>query len=242
MSPTKPRSSTNRKAFEAVLEPLQTGMGWVVARIPFDVAAEWPVRKGLRVRGELEGIAFRTSLLADKRDGDLSNKRGGRHFLLVTKKLQAAAMVRVGVRVRIEIEPDLEEQAEAVPPGLARALREDRRLRPWFDKLGLGMRKWIARWVMEPKSAEACRNRAERAAEWLLLVLEGETETPPIVNAAFMRHPGARTGWLAMSAARRRRHLLGIFHLQGVEARERRVDMAMEDAICVAERLSRKGA
>ena len=42
------------KSFTAVLEPLQNGLGWVVARIPFDVAKAWPVRKRLRVRGEIE--------------------------------------------------------------------------------------------------------------------------------------------------------------------------------------------
>ena len=156
--------------------------------------------------------------------------------------MQAAARVRVGAKIRIEIEPDLEERPAVVPPELARALREDRRLRPWFDRLAPGMRKWIGAWVMEPKGAEARRNRAERTAEWLLLVLEGEAETPPILRAAFLRYPGARVGWQAMSSARRRNHLLGIFHLQGTEARERRVDMAMEDAVIVAEKLARRDA
>lgn len=227
-------SASDLRSFNAVLEPLQTGLGWVVVRVPFDVATTWTTRKGLRVRGDLEGIAFRTSLFPDKRDG--------RHFLLVSKKMQAAARVRVGAKVRVAIEPDLEEPTAAVPPELARALREDRRLRPWFDKLGVGMRKWICAQVTEPKSAAARRNRAERTAEWLLLVLEGELETPPILRAAFFRYPGAVAGWQAMTAARRRNHLLGIFHIQGTEARERRVDKAMEEAVSVAEKRAGKGA
>jgi uncharacterized protein YdeI (YjbR/CyaY-like superfamily) len=116
-------------------------------------------------------------------------------------------------------------------------MRGDRLLRRWFDKLGLGMRRWMGDWVTQPKSVEARRNRAERTAEWLMLVMEGEMETPPILKAAFLRHPPARAGWEAMTQAQRRRHLLGIFHLQGVEARERRVEAAIEDAI----RVSRKG-
>jgi len=220
------------RTFTTVLEPLESGLAWVVARIPFDIEKAWPVRKRLNVRGEIEGVAFRTSLLAEKNTG--------RHFLLINKKMQAAAKVRVGAKVRIEIEPDLEERTAVVPPELARALREDRQLRRWFDKLTVGMRKWLGAWVMEPKSAEARRNRAERTAEWLMQVMEGEMETPPILKAAFLRHPMAREGWEAMTQAQRRGHLLGIFHLQGVEARERRVEAAMEDAVRVSRKEPRR--
>jgi len=69
------------KSFTAVLEPLQTGMGWVIARIPFDVAKTWPERVGLRVRGEIEDLAIKTTLMA--------GGPGGKHFLLVNRKMQA---------------------------------------------------------------------------------------------------------------------------------------------------------
>jgi uncharacterized protein YdeI (YjbR/CyaY-like superfamily) len=180
------------------------------------------------VRGEIDGFAIRTSLLPEKGTG--------RTFLLVNKKMQAATKLRAGAKVRITLEPDLEERPAEMPPELERVMKGDRLLRRWFEKLGLGMRKWIGDWVTQPKSIEARRNRAERTAEWLMLVMEGEMETPPILKAAFLRHPLARAGWEAMTQAQRRRHLLGIFHLQGVEARERRVEAAIEDAI----RVSRK--
>jgi uncharacterized protein YdeI (YjbR/CyaY-like superfamily) len=221
-------SSSSAKTFTAVLEPLQTGLGWVVARIPFEVEKVWPVRKGLRVRGEIEGFAIRSSLMA--------YARGGGHFLLVNRKMQAAAGARVGAKVRIRLEPDLEERPAEVPPELARALKGDRRLRKWFDGLGEAMRRDVGKWVMEPKSAASRENRAEQIAEWLLLALEGERETPPILVAAFRREPLAEKGWKAMTAAQRRRNLLGIFHYRGVEARERRAAQAVEDAVRVAKR------
>jgi uncharacterized protein YdeI (YjbR/CyaY-like superfamily) len=119
---------------------------------------------------------------------------------------------------------------------LARALKGDRRLRKWFDGLGEAMRRDVGKWVMEPKSAASRENRAEQIAEWLLLALEGERETPPILVAAFRREPLAEKGWKAMTAAQRRRHLLGIFHYRGVEARERRAAQAVEEAVRVAKR------
>src|ERR1035438_8783513 len=220
------------KSFTAVLEPLQSALGWVIARIPFDPVEAWPVRKGLRVRGEIssanntEAFPFRTSLFADS--------SGAGHFLLVNKKMQAAARATVGTLVRISLEPDMEERAATVPAELANALKGDRRLRKWFDGLSHSMRKEIGAWVSEPKSAGSRKQRAEKMAERLLLTLEGEIELPPILHAAFLREPQARKGWGAMTPVQRRSHLLGIYGYQSVEARERRAAKAVEEALRVA--------
>lgn len=224
-------STSIAKSFTAELEPLRNGLGWVIARVPFDVKAAWPVRNGLRVRGEIGGVALRSTLMA--------YGGGGGHFLLVNRKMQAAAKACVGSKVKIRLEPDLEERAAVVPPELARALKGDRRLRKWFDGLGKAMRRDVGKWVMEPKSEASRENRAEQMAEWLLLALEGELETPPILAAAFRKEPLAEMGWKAMTAAQRRRHLLGIFHYRGVEARERRAAQAVEDALAVARRATK---
>jgi uncharacterized protein YdeI (YjbR/CyaY-like superfamily) len=200
----------------------------VIARIPFDVAKAWPVRRGLRVRGEIEGFAFRTSLFA--------NAGGGGYFLLVNKKMQAGAKAGVGSPVRIRLEPDMEERPATVPPELASALKGDRRLRKWFDGLSYSWRKEIGAWVSEPKSAAARELRAERMAERLLLTLEGEDDPPPILHAAFLRVPQARKGWNAMTPVQRRRHLLGIFYYRGAAARERRAAKAIEEALRIAGR------
>ncbi len=221
--------------FKAVLEPDRTRLRWVIARVPFDPAKAWPVRRGLRVRGEIfsansqaDGFAFRTSLFPDL--------RGEGHVLLVNKKMQAATRTVIGSQVRIRLEPDLEEREAAIPPELARALKGDRRLPKWFAGLSYSWRKEIGGWVSEPKSAESREKRAERMAERLLLTLEGETELPPILHAAFLRQPLARKGWEAMTAVQRRGHLLGIFYYQTAEARERRAAKAVEEALRVAKR------
>jgi uncharacterized protein YdeI (YjbR/CyaY-like superfamily) len=221
------------KSFKAVLEPLRNGLGWVIARIPFDVEKAWPERRRLRVRGEIisasnktGGYAFRTSLFA--------STGGAGHFLLVNKKMQAGAKAAVGERVRIRLEPDLEERAVVIPPELERALKGDRRLPKWFAKLSDSMRHEISKWVSEPKSAATRTKRAEGMAERLLLTLEGEIEAPPILQAAFQRQPLARKGWEAMTPAQRCNHLLSIFYYQTADARERRAARAVEDALRVA--------
>lgn len=228
-------TSSNLQSFKAVLEPDRTELRWVIAWIPFDPVKAWPVRRGLRVRGEIcstnsktEGFAFRTSLFAAS--------GGEGHFLLVNKKMQAGANATVGSQVRIRLEPDLEERAVVIPPELTRALREDRRLPKWFAGMSDSMRRYIGAWVGEPKSAESRERRAEIMAERMLLTLEGETELPPILHAAFLRQPLARTGWEAMTPVQRRGHLLGIFGYQSADARERRAAKAVEEALRVAKR------
>jgi uncharacterized protein YdeI (YjbR/CyaY-like superfamily) len=222
-------SNSSAKSFTAVLEPLRNGLGWVIARVPFDVKTAWPVRKGLRVRGEIGGVAIRSTLMA--------YAGGGGHFLLVNRKMQAAAKAGVGAKIRIKLEPDLEERLAVMPPELAKALKGDKRLRKWFDGLNDYTRRAICALVSEAKTADARKRKAEQMAEWMLLTLEGEidpTDPPPILRAAFQREPLARVGWEAMSPARRRKHLWGIFHLQTAEARERRAAQAVEDALALA--------
>ena len=233
-------SPSATKSFTAVLETLRSALGWVIARIPFDPIKAWPERRGMRVRGEIASVnsktgafAFRTSLFrASSGDG---------HFLLVNKKMQAAALATIGSRVRIRLEPDLEERVAVTPPELARALKGDRRLPKWFAGMCYSHRKEIGDWIIEPKSAELRLKRAEQMAERMLLTLEGETEPPPILHAAFLRQPLARKGWEAMTPTQRRNHLLGIFYYQTSDARERRTAKAVEESLRVARRRSRVG-
>lgn len=221
-------SKSAAKSFTALLEPDGTQLRWVIARVPFDIARAWPLRNGRRVRGDIEGFAFRTSLFPDP--------RGSGSILLVNKKMQAGAKARPGDKVRITLEPDLEERPAELPPELAKELKSDRQLRRWFDQLSPSMRREIAKWSGEPKSSESRKKRAARIAERMLLAMEGEHEPPPILRIAFQRNPKAEQGWNALTPTQRRNHLLGIFYYEGVEARERRAAKAIEDALRAAEK------
>jgi hypothetical protein len=73
------------KKFSAVLERIQSRLGWTIIRIPFDVGKVWGTRGQLRVKGEMNGFSFRTSLFP---------ARGGGHILLVNKRMQKGGDVR----------------------------------------------------------------------------------------------------------------------------------------------------
>jgi uncharacterized protein YdeI (YjbR/CyaY-like superfamily) len=216
------------KTFRATLESSGDGLRWTVARIPFDPAQAWPERRGRRVRGEINGYAFRTALFPEA--------GGKKHILLVNKKMQAGAQAGPGDSVRIRLEPDLEERETSVPAEMARLLKSDKDLRRFYETLSPSRRRDVVRWIAEPKSGASRTRRAEQVAEWFLLAAEGERELPPVLRLAFQRHPAAQGGWEAMTPARRRNHLLYIFHCQSGEGRQKRTLKAVEDALKLTQR------
>ena len=210
-----------------MLEPLPGALGWVVARVPFDVGAAWKRMVRLRVKVETGGEVFRTSLFVDS--------GGGGHFVLVNKKMQKAAGVAVGGMIDLAVEPDLDEREVEAPAELEKIFRREKALAKWYAKLSDSARRDIAAMITQPKSEDARARRAEQMAERMLLALEGEKVLPPLLEVMFRRHPAARAGWDAMTEVQRRGHLLGIFYYQSPEAREKRAAKAIEDCLRLAE-------
>ena len=246
----KPSPKPVAKSFRATLErppsiwstvrEWPNKYGWTILRIPFNVLKVWGARGMVRVKGELNGFAFRTSLFPTQ---------SGRHLLIVTKKMQQGAQAFAGTTAQCRLEPDTAARAAVLPAELRRALGEDRSLRAWFDRLSLSMRRWFCYQVAQPKSAASRVRRAEQIAEQLLSVMEAEglpgedsrpeEALPPALRLAFSRDPRALEGWRQMSPARRRQELLSIFNYRTPDARARRIDRAVEDALAFTQRKSR---
>ena len=225
----KPKSKPIAKSFKATLERMQGNLGWVIIRIPFDVEKVWGVRGRLRVKGEINGFAFRTALFPTGR---------GYHFLLVNKRMQGGADARAGNTAQFRLEPDLEVRKAVMPVELKRALSQARSVQRWFDNLSYSIRKWLCDQVAQPKSGAARVRRAEQIAEQLLSTMEAERELPPILKAAFARDPRAFEGWQGMSPTQRRGNLLSIFHYRNPESRERRIAKMLEEAAARASKRS----
>ena len=218
------------KTFKATLERGMAPLGWTVIRVPRAVTDAWKARSRFPVRGEIAGqgstsFAFRTSLFPT---------RSGDFFLLVNKKMQAGAKITLGSVATFRLEPDTAEREVSIPAELKVAMSGAPSLRRWYDRLPYSIRKYVTDLVTSPKSPAARVRRAEMMAENLLCMQEGERHPPPILEAAFIRAPLAREGWNLMTPAQRRGHLWGVFYYRSPEARQRRADKAVEDAIRVA--------
>jgi len=232
---TKPKPKAKlklvKKSFKALLERLRSNLGWIVVWIPFNVFKVWGSRGRLKIRGEINGFAFRTSLFPTRK---------GEHFLLVNKKMQEGAAAREGSTAEFWLEPDLEERVVAIPAEMKRILAEDRSFRIWFDKLNYSIRKWLADWITQPKGAASRVRRAEQVAEQLFSAMEAERELPPALKLAFTRDPRAFEGWNLMSRSHRRGLLIAIFYYRSPDSRARRIEKVVKEAIALAEKKSNR--
>ena len=76
-------------------------LGWTIVRVPFDVAKLWGSRGALRVRGEINGFDFRTSLFPTGQ---------GTHYILINKKMQQGGAAHAGEQAEFTLEPDTKER------------------------------------------------------------------------------------------------------------------------------------
>jgi uncharacterized protein YdeI (YjbR/CyaY-like superfamily) len=224
---TKPGS----KSFQATLERIDSPLKWVMIRIPFDAGKAWGKRGQLKVKGEINGFAFRTTLFPDGKGG---------HRLLVNKQMQRGGKTAPGMAAKFRIEPDTESRWVKLPAELKRAMSEDCSLLRWFDGLNHSTRSDIGKWVAQPKSSQARMRRAEQIAERLLATMEAEQELPPVLQSALRQNLLAYEGWQLMSPAQRRAHLLGIFYYRSPDAQARRIAKMMEGAVFLAEKRKKK--
>jgi uncharacterized protein YdeI (YjbR/CyaY-like superfamily) len=218
----KPKLKLVAKSFKATLERIPSRLGWVIIRIPFDVLKVWGTRAKVRVKGEINGSAFRASVFPTGK---------GYHCMLVKKSMQTGANATVGDTVQFRVEPDTAKRLATIPPELQRILNEDRSFRHWFDQLNFSIRRWLCYEITNVKNPESRLRRAERTAEQLLATMEAELDLPPILKLAFARDPRAYKGWQSMTPLRRRGWLLSIFYCRTPESRDRRISKMLEEAL-----------
>jgi uncharacterized protein YdeI (YjbR/CyaY-like superfamily) len=208
------------KRFKAALEKGQRALGWTIARVPFG-PEELGAMVRLRVKGTVNGFAFRTSLFPDPRGG---------FYLLVNRAMQAGASVALGDYAEFRLEADLQPREAELPDELAVLLDDEPGLRDWYGTLSEYTRREIGKWIQGVKGDEARLRRAEQMAERLLATMEGERTLPPVIDAAFRSRPKARAGWAKMTPAQRQGELLGVFYYRTVDAQQRRVEKLCDAA------------
>jgi uncharacterized protein YdeI (YjbR/CyaY-like superfamily) len=225
-----PHARSTSKTFTATLERSGDRLNWTVIRVPLDVAKIWGMRGQLRVKGEMNGFAFRTSLFPDGKGG---------HVMIVNKRMQAGGKAAPGAKAKFSLEPDDTPRRVSPPHELLRVLEQSKRLKKYYESLSYSYRNYISTWVGEARHAETRARRAEQMAERLMLAMEAERELPPVLRVVLDRSPQARAGWELMPSGHRRGHLLGIFGYRNPESQARRVAKAVEEMIQYANKRTR---
>jgi uncharacterized protein YdeI (YjbR/CyaY-like superfamily) len=210
------------KTFQAVLERMDNGLGWVIVRIPFDAAKVWGKRGQLRVQGEINGFAFRNALFPTGK---------GEHFLLVNKKMQSGGKTAPDMAAKFRLQPDTTPREIAPSKELLRSLGQSKRLLKFYESLNYSRRHEISKWIAEAKQPETRQRRIEQITERLMETLEAERELPPMIAMALRQNPRAREKWDSMSQSHRRVHLMAIFYYRTPESRARRISKCMKELL-----------
>ena len=144
--------------FDAVLERPDMRGEWTFIRVPFSVEDAFGTRARVAVRGSVNGVEFRTSLMP---------QGGGTPILVVNKELRDKTGVDVGDTATFEIALDTEPRVVEVPDELQCALDANEDARNAFDKLSYSHQKEYADFVSEAKRPATRERRAARSAQML---------------------------------------------------------------------------
>ena len=143
--------------FKAKIEPVKGGGHYVL--VPDDVAEKAKLAYRARVRGTIDGVAYRSSLM----------KYSGRFHMGVHKATLAAAGVKAGDTVAIAIELDDEPlPGDTLPAELVAAFRKDARARAAWEKLAPSHRREHVKAIDEAKKPETRKTRIERTLKMLI--------------------------------------------------------------------------
>jgi hypothetical protein len=203
------------ETFEAVLE---TGniLGWTTVVVPFHPDKVWAERIRLRVKGTINGIAFRTSLFP-------IGSKPGTYCLLVNKRMQAEAHVSPGHVANFTLEPDLDPRPAELPEELDALLDEAEGLRAFYDSWSENTRRQIFTYIDGAKGDAARVKRAEQIAERMLFTMEAEVELPPAIARAFKSRTKAAAGWKLLTPTQRRGELFAVASYVSPESVAKRI-------------------
>ena len=141
------------KSFKARLQrPDQPGT-WTYLVAPFNVVEVFGTRARVAVKGTVNGVSFRSSLLPQGEDA---------HILVVNKSIRDAAGVQSGDLVHIVLQLDNEPRTVGTPYDLEEALAEAS-VNHRFEAMSYSHKKEYVDWIESAKKPETRTRRVERA-------------------------------------------------------------------------------
>jgi hypothetical protein len=136
--------------FKATLTPVPHGGNYVV--VPPTVAEAAGLKYGARVRGTVEGVEYRSSLMV----------YSGIFHMGVHKATIAAAGAKTGDEIDVTIEVDDKPlPTDTVPPDLAKAMKANKRASAGWASLSPSHKREHVKHVMEAKKPETRTRRIE---------------------------------------------------------------------------------
>lgn len=118
--------------FEAeLIRPEGTGT-WTFVTVPFQVEEVFGSKAQVKVRGTINGIAYKGSLMPH---GD------GKHYMVVNKSLRDEAEASAGIRVKVTLERDTEIREVRAPEDFLFELEANEEAKAYYNNLAYSFRK-----------------------------------------------------------------------------------------------------
>jgi hypothetical protein len=135
--------------------PIMEGRGGgAYVTVPFGVLDVFGTRGQVRVKGSIDGQAFKSSV---------APMGGGRHVLGLNKATREAVGKSVGDMAKVVVEADTEERTIAVPDDFRKALAADPKANATFERFAYTHRKEYVQWIESAKKPDTRQRRITEA-------------------------------------------------------------------------------
>jgi hypothetical protein len=131
---------------------------WTFALVPREVATKAGFRARLRVKGTIDGVPFKSSLMP---------RGGGEVFVVVNSEVRDRIGKAEGDAVRFDLELDTQPVVVQVPSDLRRGLQSKPGARSFFETLTPSQRLAYIHWIEEAKQAATRERRVKIAVDKL---------------------------------------------------------------------------
>ncbi|WP_167747193.1 YdeI/OmpD-associated family protein [Cohnella luojiensis] len=138
-----------------LIRPNGTGT-WTYVNVPFQVKEVYGSKGQVKVKGTLNGIAYRGSLMPH---GD------GTHYMVVNQTLREAANAIMGTIVEVVMERDTEERVIRIPEDFLTSLEENAEASAFFRNLAYSYQKEYVVWIEAAKKPETRQARIAKSIE-----------------------------------------------------------------------------
>jgi hypothetical protein len=132
------------------------GVGtWTFAPIPADISVHAGLKARMRVRGTIDGVPVKSSLVAGS----------GELFIVIAKELRDKIGKHAGDVVKMTFGLDTSNNAVRVPADLKKALSTNENAKTSFEKMAPSHKKAYVQWITQAKTTETRANRIGKAIQ-----------------------------------------------------------------------------
>ncbi|SDN03066.1 Bacteriocin-protection, YdeI or OmpD-Associated [Paenibacillus sp. yr247] len=144
--------------FQAKLYQPDAPGTWTYVECPISVEEKFGIKGRVPVKGEINGVPFRSSLMAQGNE---------RHILVVNGDIRKEIGSTAGDLITVWLEKDEGLREVAIPDDFNSALQVQEQARNHFDQMSYSRRKEYVDWIEGAKKAETRSSRIMKAVERL---------------------------------------------------------------------------